>query len=283
MSAKQPLFAFFGTPEFVTHALDALEKHGLAPALVVTAPDKPRGRNHKVSSTPIKAWALERGIDVLTPTNLKDEAFLAELGNTGWDFFLVAAYAKFFPKAMLDMPKLGSINIHPSLLPKYHGPSPFISAILADDRQTGVSIMQMGEVMDAGDVITQARIEIDEADWPLTSTILSELLFTEGGNLLAETLPFLMKGEVTPEPQDETKATFTKKFTNEDALVNLADDSRKNYLKIKAFDKNPRAYMMVDGKRVIIKDAEFKEGKLEITRIIPEGKKEMAYKEFLRN
>lgn len=281
MSAKEPLFAFFGTPDFVTPALDALERHGLMPALVVTAPDKPRGRNREVSPTPVKAWALERGIDVLTPESVKDEQFLAELGNTGWDFFLVAAYAKFFPRAMLEMPKFGSINIHPSLLPKYRGPSPFISAILADDRETGVSIMQMGEVMDAGPVITQARIEIDEADWPLTGTVLSELLFAEGGNLLAETLPFVMKGDITPEPQDESKATFTKKFTNEDALIDLSDDPRKNYLKIKAFDKGPRAYMLVNGKRVIIKDATFAEGRLEITRVIPEGKKEMDYKAFL--
>ncbi len=150
MSAKNPLFAFFGTSDFVLPALDALEAHGLVPALVITAPDKPRGRGKELQPTAVKAWALERGIDVLTPATLKDAALIAELGNTEWDFFLVASYGKFLPKAMLEIPKHGCINIHPSLLPKYRGPSPFISAILADDRATGVSIMQMGEVMDAG-------------------------------------------------------------------------------------------------------------------------------------
>ena len=289
MSNKKPLFAFFGTPEFVTHALDALESRGLVPALVITAPDKPRGRHHELSPTPVKAWALERGIDVLTPPTLKDEQLMAELRNTDWDFFLVAAYAKFLSNTMLAIPRLGSLNIHPSLLPKYRGPSPFISAILADDRHTGVSIMQMGEVMDGGPIVAQATVEIEEADpddtgagWPLRSSVLSELLFTEGGNLLAETLPFLMQGEITPEVQDESKATFTKKFTDADALVDLQDDPRQNYLKIKAFDTGPRAYMMVNNKRVIITDAEFRDEQLKITRVIPEGKKEMDYESFLR-
>ena len=287
MSDKQPLFAFFGTPKFAVDVLNALEAKGLLPALVITAPDRRQGRGMVLTPSPAKQWATERGIDVLTPTTLKDEGFVAELANTEWDVFVVAAYAKLIPKAMLDIPKHGCLNIHPSLLPKFRGPSPALSAILADERATGVSIMQMAEKMDAGPVVAQAKVELEEETsqepgWPMRGSEFEELLATEGGNLLAEVLPFYIKGEITPEAQDESKATFTKKFTDADALIDFSQDARKNYLKIKTFDKGPRAYMLVDGKRVIIKDATFQNNELTITRVIPEGKKEMAYSQFLQ-
>jgi len=278
----EPLFAFFGTPRFGTAVLDALEKNGFLPALVVTAPDRKQGRGMAVTPSPVKTWGTERGIPVLTPSTLKDPAFLAELANTEWDVFVVAAYAKLIPKNILEMPKRGALNVHPSLLPKLRGPSPALTAILEDTRATGVSIMQMSEKMDAGAIVAQAKIELEEAAWPMRGSEFEELLATEGGNLLAEILPEWLAGEITPEEQNEAEATFTKKFTDADALVDLTQDPRKNFLKIKAFDKGPRAYMLVDGKRVIIKDAEFKEGKLTITKVIPEGKKEMAYKDFLK-
>ncbi|HEV8666800.1 MAG TPA: methionyl-tRNA formyltransferase [Candidatus Paceibacterota bacterium] len=280
--SKDPLFAFFGTPKFAVDVLNALEAKGLLPALVITAPDRKQGRGMVLTPSPAKQWAIERGIDVLTPTTLKDEALVAELSNTEWDVFVVAAYAKLIPKNILEIPKHGCLNIHPSLLPKFRGPSPALSAILADERSTGVSVMQMAERMDAGPVIAQAKVELEEDAWPMFGSEFEELLATEGGNLLAEVLPFYIKGEITPEPQDESKATFTKKFTDANALIDLMDDPRKNYLKIKTFDKGPRAYMIVDNKRVIIKDAEFKDGILTITKVIPEGKKEMDYKDFVR-
>jgi len=278
----KPLFAFFGTPKFAVVVLNALEKNGLLPALVITAPDKKSGRGMEFKPSPAKEWAQERGIDVATPETLKDENFAAELANTEWDVFVVAAYAKLIPKKILDIPTHGSLNVHPSLLPKFRGPSPALSAILADERATGVSIMQMNEKMDAGAIVAQAKIELEESVWPPKGSEFEELLATEGGNLLAESLPFYIQGDITPEPQDESKATFTRKFVDADALIDLSKDARENYLKIKAFDKGPRAYLLVEGKRVIVKDAEFKDGQLEITRVIPEGKKELGYKDFLR-
>jgi methionyl-tRNA formyltransferase len=279
MSSKDtPLFAFFGTSQFVTYTLDALEAHGLLPALVITAPDRPAGRGMKMTPSPVKEWAQAHGIDVLTPTTLKDEALVAELANTQWDFFLVASYGKMLPKKVLDTPRSGCLNIHPSLLPKYRGPSPFVSAILHDDRQTGVTIMEMAEKMDAGPVVAQARIEIDESEWPLTSSVLSELLFTEGANLFAEILPDWLLGKITPVEQDESAATYTKKYSSEDAKINLDEDPRKNLLKIRAFDKNPRAYFLTpSGKRVIITDAALEDGTLKILKVIPEGKKETTF------
>lgn len=280
---NNPLFAFFGTPRFAVRVLDALESHGLLPALVITAPDKPAGRGHKLSPSPAKEWALARGIDVLTPTNLNDESFVAELANSEWDVFVVAAYGKLIPKHILEIPRTGALNVHPSLLPKFRGPSPAMSAILADERTTGVSIMQVSERMDAGPVVAQARIELEEAEWPPKGSLFEDLLATEGGNVLAEVLPSWVDGEVTPEPQDENAATFTKKFTDQDARIDLSADTRHNLLKIRAFDKNPRAYFIKDGKRVIVTEATLTNGELEIQKVIPEGKKEMGYAEFLRN
>jgi methionyl-tRNA formyltransferase len=288
---NQPLFAFFGTPRFAVAALTALEARGLLPALVVTAPDKKRGRGLELSPSPVKEWAQTRGIDVATPATLKDEAFIAELNNTAWDVFVVAAYAKLLPKAVLEMPRGRALNIHPSLLPKYRGPSPVLSAILADERETGVSVMQMSEAMDTGAVVAQARIEIAPEDWPPKGSLLEEMLATEGANLLAEVLPEWLDKKIQAEPQDETRATYTRKFTDEDARLDLAGDARQNFLKIRAFDAGPRAYFVDErgpsinsgqAKRVIVTEAEYKDGTLEIVKVIPEGKKEMPYADYQR-
>jgi methionyl-tRNA formyltransferase len=214
---------------------------------------------------------------------INSKEFPPELYNTGWDFFLVASYGKLLPKKILSLPKHGCVNIHPSLLPRFRGPSPYVSAILADERQTGVTIMHMEEKMDAGPVIAQARIEIAEEDWPPKALLLSQMLFTEGVNLLAEILPDWLSGKLKPVAQDEQLATYTKKFSDADALLNLSINPRGQFLKIQAFDKSPRAYFInAKGKRIIVTGATFKEGKLEILKVIPEGKKEMTYADYLR-
>jgi methionyl-tRNA formyltransferase len=287
MSNHTPLFAFFGTPHFSVVVLNALEGNGMVPALIITAPDRPRGRGLEVSPSPVKLWAQERGIDVVTPGTLKDESFVAELKNTQWDVFVVAAYNKLIPKGVLDIPAHGCLNVHPSLLPKLRGPSPALSAILADERVTGVSVMLMNEKMDAGPVVAQARIALEEEAWPPKGSEFEDLLAEEGGNLLAESIPFWITGQITPEPQDEHEATFSHKFSSDDALVDLAGDARAEFLKIKAFDKNPRAFYYAEknGKkiRVIITDAALEGGKLKILKVIPEGKKEMPYEAFARS
>jgi methionyl-tRNA formyltransferase len=245
---KKPLFAFFGTSVDSQFALEQLERVGLEPALVVDTKEIP-----------------------------------PDLMNTDWDFFLVASYGKILSKEVLEIPRRGCLNIHPSLLPKFRGPSPYVSAILADERETGVTIMRMGEKMDAGPIVAQARIEIAAEDWPPKGLLLSQMLFTEGVNLLAEILPEYLAGTLTPEPQDESKATYTKKFKDEDALMRLSDDARQNFLKIQAFDKSPRAHFISEkGKRLIVTDARLLDGTLEILKVIPEGKKEMLYADFLR-
>jgi methionyl-tRNA formyltransferase len=281
-------FVFFGTPSFSTKALDALESHGYTPALVITAPDKPRGRGLEFTPPPVKSWALERDIDVLQPTTLKDSEIQAELANTDWDVFVVAAYAKLLPQAVLDMPRRQSLNVHPSLLPSFRGPSPVISAILADERQTGVTIMAMTAQMDAGPIVAQARVEIDESDWPPPASELTDLLFTEGGNLLAETLPLWIDGKIDAVQQNDSEATYTKKFATPDARIDLSPDANgwEQFLKIRAFDSGPRAHFYAERNgqkiRVIIAEAHWAEHRLIIDTVIPEGKKPLPYNDFLQ-
>lgn len=259
MSNKEPLFAFFGTSVDSQFALKALERVGLVPALVVDTKEIPE-----------------------------------ELYNSEWDFFLVCSYGKILPKKILDLPRRGCLNIHPSLLPKFRGPSPYVSAILADEREVGVSLMLLEEKMDAGPILAQARIEIAEEDWPPKGLLLSEMLFVEGVNLLAEALPQWLSGELKPAVQDESLATYTKKFNDSDALLDVDErglpTGRQAFLKIQAFDKSPRAHFFTKGpstgsgqaKRVIVTEAAWKDDKLEILKVLPEGKKEMGYEEYQR-
>jgi len=248
MASNTPLFVFFGSSVDSQFALEQLKRLDLEPALVIDGKELP-----------------------------------AELYNTPWDFFLVCSYGKLLKKDILALPKHGCINIHPSLLPKFRGPSPYVSAILADERATGVTLMLMEEKMDAGPVLAQAKIEIAEEEWPPKGLLLSQMLFTEGVNLLAEMLPDWLSGTLEPVEQDESQATYTKKFSDADALLDLNGNQREQFLKIQAFDKNPRAYFInAKNKRVIVTEAEFKEGKLEISKVIPEGKKEMPYQDYLR-
>lgn len=244
---ENPLFAFLGSSIDSKFALEALAAHGLEPALVVDAKELPE-----------------------------------DFFNTEWDFILVCSYGKILPKKVLDLPRRGCINIHPSLLPKFRGPSPYVSAILADEHVTGVSVMLLGEKMDAGPVLAQARIDIDESDWPPKGLVLSQMLFTEGINLLAEILPDYLSGKLELTPQDESEATYTKKFTDEDALLDLSKP-REAFLKIRAFDKSPRAHFMTEkGRRVVVTDAAWQDGALNILKVLPEGKKEMPYEDYLR-
>ncbi len=281
MSTKKPLFVFFGTPELSVCVLDALEVRGQLPALIVTAPPKPQGRGLTITPTPVALWAAEHTIDVVTPERL-DDAFVQMLGNSDWDVFVVAMYAKLLPQSVLTLPRRGTLNVHPSLLPKFRGPSPVLSAILADERIGGVTIMQLTEKMDAGPIVAQARIEIDEdtgdGGWPPKGSEFEKFLATEGGNLLAETLEPWIAGDVPAEPQDETAATYTRKFSPEDALIDPSGDPREELLKIRAFDKSPRAHFFHNGKRIIVTDAAIVDSKLKILRVIPEGKQETDWK-----
>lgn len=288
MDTKDITCAFFGGEPLAIPTLEALKKVGLLPKLVVTNPDRPSGRSQELTPPPAKIWSQTHNIPVYQPDSFKEKGAHPLLENGPWDVFLVAAYNMILPKWLIDMPTHGTLNLHPSLLPKLRGASPIRSAILENIRETGVTIMHMDEKMDHGPIVAQEKIEINPADWPLRGTTLDTLLSTMGATLLADITPKWIAGEIKETQQNHEEATYTKKFTREDGLIDLLDDPYKNLLKIRAFEGFPGAYFFIDtqkGKmRVKIIDAELgPDGQLHILRVIPEGKKEMSYDEFKRN
>ena len=156
--------AFFGTDHIATTILKELQAEGFLVSLVITAPDAPQGRKHMLTQPPVKKWAEQAGIDVIQPARPRDSAFIAEMKTSEWDLFVVASYGYLIPKELLNLPRYGTLNVHPSLLPKLRGPSPIKTAILEDMRKTGVSIMLLDEEMDHGPILAQGSIEIEEAD-----------------------------------------------------------------------------------------------------------------------
>jgi methionyl-tRNA formyltransferase len=279
-------FAFFGTPEPAVEILEILRKKGFIPALIVTNPDKPKGRNLKLTPPPVKVWALARNIPVIQP-EVFDESVKNQLSTVACDVFIVVAYGSILPKHILDIPKRGSLNIHYSLLPKYRGASPVESQILADDREVGVSILLLDEKMDHGPIVAQRNVQLTTCrlPWPPTSMELRTVMNKTAGELLAEVLSDWVAGKIEAKSQDHSKATYTKKFTTADREIRREDDAYQNYVKIQALAARGTYFLSErDGKkiRVSIKSAEFKNGKLIILRVVPEGKKEMSYEEFVR-
>jgi methionyl-tRNA formyltransferase len=268
--------AFFGTPRFSCFVLDALDAAGYTPALIVTTPDRPAGRGLSLSQSPVKQWAIAHNIAVAQPPSLKtmnDE--LSTITNSEWDLFIIAGYGKILPKEIVDLPKYGSLNVHPSLLPRFRGPSPIESQILQDEKEVGVSILVMDEQMDHGPILAQARITPEE--WPLRTRELEDMLWTEGGDLLVESIPAYVDGTLKPEPQDHSLATTTSFMKKEDGELDLSADGYQNYLKFCAYDEWPGTFFFVDGKRYKIKEAILENGLFEPRRVIPEGKKEQEW------
>ncbi len=184
------------------------------------------------------------------------------------------AYGKILPQALLDIPQYGTINLHPSLLPKLRGPSPMRSAILNDEKETGVSVMLIDDKMDHGQILAQEKVVFEE--WPHAHEV-EERLMLSGAKLLAATVPAYLAGEIVPQEQDDSQATYCSLFKKEDALLDLSDDPYQNFLKIRAFEGWPNAYFIHNGKHIKITEATFANGTLTIEKVIPEGGKEMDY------
>lgn len=281
--SNMPSFVFFGTPEIAVYVLEELETRDLMPACIVTNPDRPQGRKMRLTPPPVKVWATEHNVPVLQPTDLNDASFLKEIAK--YELFVVAAYGGILSKTLLDMPAYGTLNIHPSLLPKYRGASPIRTAILNDDRVTGVTIMLMDEKLDHGPILSQETVEIDPLKWPMRGRALDELLARKGGELLAEVLPKWVTGEIEPEFQNHELATYSQKITKDMAEVQLTDDPYTTLLKIRAFDGWPGTYFFDErnGKRTRVKIADARladDGSLEIISVVPEGKREMSYEQY---
>lgn len=276
-------FAFLGSSKFSTIVLDELEKAGFIPTLIVTSPDKPKGRKLEMSPSLVSEWAKDREIKTFRPEKL-DHNLARELRLENFDLFIVASYGKIIPKEIIDIPKKGTLNVHPSLLPRLRGASPIQGAILTEDI-TGVTIMKVDEKMDHGPIIAQEIVETEK--WPLKYSELEKILAERGGHLLAETIAQWLDGNIDEQEQDHDQATYTKKIEKEDALIDLNEDPKENYRKICAFEVWPKPYFFTEKKgkkiRVIIKDAKIENGELLITRVLPEGRKETDYKNFLEN
>ncbi len=280
-------FVFFGTPQISVWVLDELEKAGYVPSLIVTNPDRPTGRHMVLTPTPVKKWALERNIPTYEPESLKNDEAVLRLKESPHQLFIVAAYGKIIPESILSIPEKGTLNVHPSLLPKFRGASPIRSAILEDVRETGVTIMELDAELDHGPIVAQKNISIPTESWPIRGNELDEILAHEGGALLASVIPEWLGGTISPVTQNHEKATFCTKITKEMGEIDLNADAYQNLLKIRAFEGWPGTYFFKEknGKRIRVKiiDAELGEdGSLKLIRVVPEGKNKMTYEEFNR-
>ncbi|MEY2640848.1 MAG: hypothetical protein RL150_241 [Candidatus Parcubacteria bacterium] len=273
-------FAFFGTDTFSITVLEELRAAQLLPKVIVTAPPRPQGRGLELTPSPVAVWAQAHSIETLTPEVL-DAAFIQTMGAK-FDLFVLASYGLIIPQHVLDIPRHGTLNVHPSLLPKYRGASPIESAMLNDDKETGVTVMLMDNKMDHGPIVAQEVVRFDT--WP-QKPVAEETLAKAGGRLLAATIPEWIAGNITARPQAHRDATFTRKLVKADGELNLADDPYKNFLKIQAFTPWPGTFFFTDvhGKtmRVKITSATYENGQLKILRVVPEGRKEVDYDVFL--
>lgn len=287
---QTPKIAFFGGEPLGLPALKALVHDGLIPTLAVCNPDRESGRGQKLTAPPIKTWALEQSIPVLQPVSYKSKDDFTHLINEEWDLFVVVAYNFILPKWLLDIPKHGVVNVHPSLLPKLRGASPIRSALLNNlQDEVGVSIMLMDEEMDHGPILAQAPLTLNH--WPINGELLDDMLAQIGGEMLATTIPRFLGGEITPVAQDHSAATYTKKFAKADAELSLnpqalptGEAAFQAFSKICAFAGMSDCFFFDNTIRIKIKAATLSEdGQLQILRVTPEGKKEVDFETYLRS
>lgn len=267
--------AFFGGEPLAVPTLNVLKKHDILPSLIICNPDRPVGRKQILTPPPAKIWAEENGIKVFQPTSLKNRESLALLLDQTWDLFIVVAYNQIMPKYLLEFPEYGTVNVHPSLLPKLRGASPIRSAILQDMHTTGVTIMLMDEKLDHGPILAQEIIDLSDR-CPVKGRWLDTLLAEKGAELLAVTLPQWLNGDIVPTEQNHEQATHCGKITKNMGEISLQDDPYQNYLKYCAYDGWPGIFYFDErGKRVKITEARFEKGKFILEKIVPEGGKEI--------
>ncbi|HEY1873832.1 MAG TPA: methionyl-tRNA formyltransferase [Steroidobacteraceae bacterium] len=243
--------AFAGTPEFALPALAALRSHH-AVVGVLTQPDRPSGRGRRLTASPVKLAAVADRLPLAQPPTLKGEAAQAQLSSWHPDVLVVAAYGLMVPPAVLGLPPLGCINIHASLLPRWRGAAPIERAILAGDRLTGISIMQMDAGLDTGPVLLQRSVEISRAH---TSGSLRAELAVLGAATLLEALSGLAAGTLIPQPQPEQGATYAPRIEKADARIDFQADALEIERQVRAFNPEPIAESRLDGEQLRIYSA----------------------------
>jgi methionyl-tRNA formyltransferase len=298
---------FLGTPEFGAIILEGLVKNKFKPVLVIAGQDKPTGRKQTITPPPVKVTADKFSIPILQPQKIKD--INSKIKNLCPDLIICAAYGHIVPKEILDIPKYGCLNIHPSLLPKYRGASPIQTAILNGDNKTGLTVILMNEKMDQGPIVAQKELKspISNKSCEELSKNLAEL----GAELLIKTIPLWINGEIEPKTQDDSKATYTKILKKEDGRIEWKKPAKKIERQIRAFSSWPGSFCCwetTDNKRKLIKILEAdiyscfgdkKIGEVFLTEdkklavqagqnclivkeLQPEGKNQMSSEEFLR-
>jgi methionyl-tRNA formyltransferase len=240
---------YLGTPAFAVPSLDGLLAHGCDVVGVLTQPDRPRGRGQKESASPVKALALSRGIPVLQPDRLKDEAVLDAIRQLAPDLGVVAAYGKILPQVLLDIPRLGFINVHASILPRWRGASPVHRAVMAGDVETGISIMRVVRELDAGGVFAVRRRPIGPDE---TSDEVERDLAVIGGDVLLTVVDALAAGIARETPQDPGAATYAPRLTKEEGLVDWQSGAARLHDRVRGLHPWPHAYTFLDRARVIV-------------------------------
>ena len=241
---------FAGTPEFAADALRSILLAGHQVVLALTQPDRPSGRGLALRQSPVKQLALECGIEVLQPSTLKDDAILKQLGATGADAMVVAAYGLILPQGVLDMPPFGCLNIHASLLPRWRGAAPIQRAILAGDEKTGVCIMQMEAGLDTGPVLLSGELDIGSED---TAGLLHDKLAKLGARLIVDALGKL---PLVPSPQPETGETYAAKIEKSEARLDWRHPAKQIARQVRAFNPYPGALAHLNGEAIKIWKAE---------------------------
>jgi len=296
---------FMGTPFFAVPGLEALARLPYQMVGVFTQPDRASGRGQHLAESPVKKSAIALGLPVFQPEKLSAPEAFEQLSSLAPDLIVVAAYGHILKKNVLALPRLGCLNVHPSLLPKHRGASPVAGAILAGDEETGVTIMLLDEGMDTGPILARVPAPVLPQD---TTGSLAEKLAKVGADLLAETVPLWVEGKIKPQPQDNGRATYTKVVNPQDGLLDWKLPARELWLRVRAFSPWPGSFTFWKGHRLkvievapvgVTSDQPGKvvplpagspslvgvatgSGVLGLLRVQLEGKRELVIDEFLR-
>lgn len=235
---------FMGTPDFSVPVLKKLISDGYDVVGVVTQPDRPKGRKKVLTPPPVKVEAQKHQLTVLQPEKIRLKEDLQPVLDLQPDLIVTAAFGQILPKELLDFPKYGCINVHASLLPEYRGGAPIHQAIIDGKDETGITIMYMIEKLDAGDILTQEKIKIEENDHVGT---LHDKLSVVGANLLSQTIPALIEGKITPVKQNEEKATFAPNIRREKEKIDWTNGGKSIYNQVRGLHPWPVAYTTIDG------------------------------------
>src|SRR5690625_3616539 len=275
--------AFMGTPDFAVPILEKLIEEDYHIELVVTQPDRPKGRKRKLTASPVKEAALKNNLKIFQPESLKSS--YKEIFNYDIDIIITAAYGQLLPNELLVYPEYGSINVHASLLPELRGGAPIHYSILQGKKETGITIMYMAEKLDAGNIISQQKISIDNTDYVGT---LHDKLSVVGADLLSETLPTIFNKTNESIKQDESLATFAPNISRELERINWQNDHETVYNHVRGLHPWPVVYKSAVPGKIIKKDESSftvacrDEKAIQITEIQPAGKKRMLVEEYLR-